>query len=100
MRQYDSQLMDAKPLSDPPIFATSNRCFDPVFPRQGYISAKTPRALSPCARVRASDSEEKSESKQLLVAKNNPNVTLVLTNDVQFLEQFTKRIFSFGMDSV
>ena len=43
---------------------------------------------SPSARVRVSDSENVSESKQLLVAKNHPNVVDCRKVATQFLEQF------------
>jgi hypothetical protein len=44
---------------------------------------------SPSARVRVSDSEDLSESKQLLVAKKHPNVVDYRKIATQFLEQFT-----------
>jgi hypothetical protein len=43
---------------------------------------------SPSARVRVSDSEDLSESKQLLVAKKHPNVVDYRKIATQFLEQF------------
>jgi len=43
---------------------------------------------SPSARVRVSDSEDLSESKQLLVAKKHPNVVDCRKVATQILEQF------------
>jgi len=63
----------------------------------GDLAAIGRHGISPFARVRVSDSEEKSESKQLLVAKNILTLVRFFMEPLQFLELIIvlRFIFSF-----